>query len=251
MQGTLINWADRVSQPVYAMDGEKRGWACVRCSPGCDHCYSERLNVFRGTGLPYDAGSWAKIKLALNEAELKKIATYYPRRWTLDRRPLCFLADMTDWTLWSDDMVSAVHAAVADNHRMDFVLLTKRPERISQFFEPIDAMGNLILGLTACSQEEADAKIPIFLKAARGFRTLLCVEPMLGPVRVERDWLTGVSWVIAGPETGPGARPCRWEWIEDLREQCKAAGVPFWLKACPNDPGVVPPRIDNWQERPR
>jgi protein gp37 len=40
----------------------------------------------------------------------------------------------------------------------------------------------------------------------------------------------GITWCIAGPETGPRARPCKREWVADLYEQCRAAGVPFFDK---------------------
>ncbi|HEY8360858.1 MAG TPA: DUF5131 family protein, partial [Ramlibacter sp.] len=73
--------------------------------------------------------------------------------------------------------------------------------------------------------------------------TFLSVEPMLGPVAVFNP-LTGellhtsgnefepgwVSWVIAGGESGDGARPMHPEWCRSLRDQCAAAGVPFLFK---------------------
>ena len=72
------------------------------------------------------------------------------------------------------------------------------------------------------------------------------VEPMLGPVRLDtqyrrqmggrpaypctESYLFDLDWVICGGETGPGARPMNLEWARDLRDQCKAAGVPFFFK---------------------
>lgn len=66
-------------------------------------------------------------------------------------------------------------------------------------------------------------------------------EPLLGPIDfsncgawrpgINDLYLGGISWVIAGAETGPGARPAQLDWFRSLRDQCKNAGVPFFLKA--------------------
>ena len=58
-------------------------------------------------------------------------------------------------------------------------------------------------------------------------RFLSC-EPLLGPLN-DLD-LTGVHWVIAGGESGPGARRPKPEWFRSLRDQCAAAGVEFFFK---------------------
>jgi protein gp37 len=56
----------------------------------------------------------------------------------------------------------------------------------------------------------------------------LSIEPLIGPVK-EMD-LSGIHWVIAGGESGPGARPMKREWVLDIRRQCRAAGVAFFFK---------------------
>ena len=56
------------------------------------------------------------------------------------------------------------------------------------------------------------------------------VEPMLEPVFIGASWLAELEWVIAGPETGPGARECRAEWVEALAAECASSGVPFFDK---------------------
>jgi hypothetical protein len=69
------------------------------------------------------------------------------------------------------------------------------------------------------------------------------VEPMLGPIEMSRQqgsWLgpatqsrgmhDGIDWVICGGESGPGARPMHPAWARALRDQCQAAGVPFFFK---------------------
>lgn len=99
---------------------------------------------------------------------------------------------------------------------------------------PFPPMRNMIGMVTVCNQDEADAKIPWLIDtplSARG----ISVEPMLGPVDIgrfvcERESGARLDWVICGGETGPGARPLRIEWVRGLRDQCVAAGVPFFLK---------------------
>jgi protein gp37 len=96
---------------------------------------------------------------------------------------------------------------------------------------------NLWLGVSVENQEAADERIPELLLTPAAVRFLSC-EPLLGPVTLHEDgldWLTsdhccGVDWVIAGCESGPGARPCNVEWLRSIRDQCAAAGVPYFLK---------------------
>jgi protein gp37 len=114
------------------------------------------------------------------------------------------------------------------------------------------------LGVTAENQARADERIPILLQIPAAVR-FVSVEPMLGPVdlektpagdilcrcdgcmRVTRD--TRLDWVIAGPETGPHARPCKREWVAGLYEQCRAAGVPLFDKR-----DILGKRIREWPE---
>ena len=109
---------------------------------------------------------------------------------------------------------------------------------------------NVWLGVTVCNQAEADAKIPLLLDTPAALR-FVSVEPMLGPVDVERWVLSDydkaahepqlltprggfthrkLDWVICGEETGPGARKMKADWAGSLRDQCAAAGVPFFFK---------------------
>lgn len=151
-----------------------------------------------------------------------------------------------------------------------FMVLTKRPERMQHYFlsdrsnriGPVDSYPpkNLWLGVTAENQEMADKRIPILLQTPAANR-FVSVEPMLGPVDLTQivtgdreafdgpstlDSLAGtewgalagctntgfnrLDWVICGSESGPGRRPCDIEWVRSLRDQCVAAGVPFFLK---------------------
>jgi protein gp37 len=125
-------------------------------------------------------------------------------------------------------------------------VLTKRPRRMHKLlssWEIYEAPPNIWLGVSVEDQKATDERIPILLQAPAALR-FVSVEPMLGPVDLEcvnREgcWHTDalcrgddahIDWVICGGETGPGARPMHPDWARSLRDQCQAAGVPFFFK---------------------
>jgi len=147
--------------------------------------------------------------------------------------------------------------------RHTFMILTKRPERMQMASWP--PLPNLYFGVTAENQETADQRIPILLKTPAAKR-FVSIEPCLGPVDltnlthhyevhdkptrmglafdVQIDALRGcfddgwdsgdagakLDWVICGGESGLGERPMHPDWPRSLREQCQAAGVPYFFK---------------------
>lgn len=122
---------------------------------------------------------------------------------------------------------------------------------------------NVWIGTTVEDQTRADERIPELLKIPARVRFLSC-EPLLGPVVLPTcsgdsacpfngidghsdHPFGGIDWVIAGGESGPGARPMHPEWARSLRDQCAAAGVPFlfkqWGEWAPHDGGDAPAYI--------
>jgi protein gp37 len=149
-----------------------------------------------------------------------------------------------------------------------YQVLTKRASRMAAFmtrlrFEPRGNGGlyladdgkrpvvlkNLWLGVSVERQQEADERVPLLLRTPAAVRFVSC-EPLLGPIdltnikpanRYECNALTGfdfdeggvrnrLDWVIVGGESGPHARPMETAWAESIRDQCKAAGVAFFMK---------------------
>jgi protein gp37 len=104
---------------------------------------------------------------------------------------------------------------------------------------------NVWLGVSVENQAAADERIPELLHTPASVRFLSC-EPLIGPVNISvarpsalsPDPLDRISWVIAGCESGPGARPCSVEWLRSLRDQCASAGVAFFLKQARDRPPV-------------
>lgn len=105
-----------------------------------------------------------------------------------------------------------------------------------------EAPSNIWIGVSVEDQKRADERIPQLLKIPAWVR-FLSVEPLLGPVKI-CQWMyrkttaesfpqfakQQIDWVIVGGESGPGARPCNVEWIRSVVRQCKAAGVPCFVK---------------------
>jgi protein gp37 len=107
-----------------------------------------------------------------------------------------------------------------------FQVLTKRSERLLALNPEIDWPGNVWMGVSV-EQEDYAYRIE-HLRQTDSYVKFLSLEPLLGPL--PNLGLGGVDWVIVGGESGPGARPMAKEWVIDIRDQCLAAGVPFFFK---------------------
>jgi protein gp37 len=112
----------------------------------------------------------------------------------------------------------------ASHHR--FQILTKRSSRLAQISPALHWTGNVWMGVTV---ENADylSRIDDLKKIDASVKFISC-EPLLGPI--PHLVLEGIDWVIVGGESGPGARPMNPKWAIDIRDQCIAAGVPFFFK---------------------
>jgi len=113
-----------------------------------------------------------------------------------------------------------------------FFIITKR---IHRFIECLpadwgDGWDNVTICSTVENQAMAGYRLPIFASCPVKHKEIIC-EPLLEKVDLSR-WLNGIEGVTAGGESGPGARPCHYEWVAELREQCLRADpkVPFWFK---------------------
>jgi protein gp37 len=155
----------------------------------------------------------------------------------------------------ADEFIDAVFMVTAKAHWHTFQVLTKRADRLPQYFarnlpKSISPLENVWLGVSVEDQKTADERIPILLQTPAAVR-FVSVEPMLGPVDLsewlrvhqvnlgpgrERHWtennyeVSKLDWIIVGGETGPKARPIHPAWVRSLRDQCHAAGVPFFMK---------------------
>jgi protein gp37 len=149
------------------------------------------------------------------------------------RRVFCAsMADVFENRAELDPLRARLWQLIADTPALDWLLLTKRPDRASKAVPWGDKWpANVWIGATAENQKWAEKRIPMLLALPATVRFLSC-EPLLGQLDISR-WLTGarrVDWVIAGGESGHKARPMNPSWTRSLRDQCSLAGVPFHFK---------------------
>ena len=236
-----IEWTDHTFNP----------WVgCTKISPGCDHCYAESWAKRSGM---VRWGPDAPRRLT-SEANWNQVAKWDRAARLANTRVKVFCASLADVfdneakTEWRMRLASLIY----DTTNIDWLLLTKRIGNVAPMCSGDSVLFDVIatkvwLGITVVNQEEADRDIPKLL-AIPAHKRFLSIEPMLGPVDLERPrpgpdlgqegnkicqpWLiqSGIDWIIAGGESGPGARPAQPDWFRSLRDQCAAAGVPFFFK---------------------
>ena len=211
---STIEWTNSTWNPVTG---------CTKISAGCDHCYAERFSErFRGVeGHPYEPG----FDLTLRPGRLD-----HPRRW---RRPqLIFVNSMSD--LFHKNIPTEYIESVFDTmERADwhiYQVLTKRSSLMRRFvrerYGDRTAPPHIWLGV---SIENAEALTRLrHLKQTNASVRFVSFEPLLGPPGAVN--LENIHWVIAGGESGPGARPVQPEWVRNLRDQCQAQDVAFFFK---------------------
>lgn len=236
---------------------------CTPVSEGCQNCYAKRMaNRLRGRfGYPEDE----PFRVTLHPDKLEQ-----PLKWKKPRK--IFVCSMGD--LFHEDVpfmfITNIMGVINACKHHTFIILTKRPDNIINYLDWLNKLAgkeslstgwpfpNVWLGVTAENQEATDKRIPILLQIPAKVR-FVSVEPMVGPVRLktERDLINPndicLDWVIAGAESGPGARPMQIEWARDLRDQCVNANVPFFLKQMNIDGRLVKmPKLDGkeWSEYP-
>lgn len=209
-QGSSIEWTESTWNPVTG---------CTKVSPGCKHCYAERMaERLQKMGQPnYRNG----FDLTLQPQMLQ-----LPIRW---RKPqTIFVNSMSD--LFHEDVpidyIRQVFDVMTRANWHRFQVLTKRSERLRVLSGQINWPANVWMGVSVESVKYA-ARIDD-LRATAARVKFLSLEPLLGPLR-NLD-LRGIDWVIVGGESGPGARPMREQWVIDLRNQCRRAKVPFFFK---------------------
>jgi len=249
MKDTKIQWATHSFSP----------WVgCAKVHAGCQHCYAEamqnRLGVVwgpEGTRRRTAESTWRQV-----ERWNRKAFCHWSKGSCSDGhiptcpqhdRPRVFpslcdpFEDRPDVEPWRRDFFSLIDHCP----NLDFLLLTKRPENIRRMWprrgirfdaqnrrsEMLDRK-NVWLIYSASDQATLD---PGWSRHLVGCRSLvpvlgLSLEPILGPIDLGHNLRHWIDWVIVGGESGPRARPCDVAWIRSVVAQCRAAGVPCFVK---------------------
>jgi protein gp37 len=192
---------------------------CDKLSPGCKHCYAERLAIrLQAMG---QANYVNGFKLTLQEQALE-----LPLRWKKPRK--VFVNSMSD--LFHKDVPTSYIKQVFDVMNRaswhQFQVLTKRSERLAQLSSELNWTPNIWMGV---SVENQDYSFRIdHLRQTQAQVKFLSLEPLLSSLPQLN--LKGIDWVIVGGESGPGARTMPADWVREILEQCQSAKVAFFFK---------------------
>ena len=249
---STIEWTDSTWNPITG---------CTIVSDGCDNCYAMKLaggrmqNHHSRKGLTRKTSGGRVVwngQVRFNKGWLDQ-----PLRWKKPRRIfVCAHGDLFHESV-PDEWIDKVFAVMALAPQHQFQVLTKRPERMLEYMNEdwVDVMAegaaqrlwyertgedpsmwlsvnlplpNVVLMTSAEDQKTADLRIPDLMETLAAKRGV-SLEPLLGPIDISL-WVDRLDWVIAGGESGPGARPMHPEWVRDIRDACKDTGTPFHFK---------------------
>lgn len=258
--GTKIEWTDATWNPITG---------CAVVSPGCTNCYAMQLAGTRLKHHPSRTGLTHNTKAGpvwTGEVRFNPQWLDQPTRWIKPRMIfVCAHGDLFAEGV-EDIWLDQIFSVMACSQQHTFQVLTKRPERMrdyltgkllehrlanlqTRFTSPIPEpyrwphmpLPNVWLGVSVEDQKRADERIPILIDTPAAVRWI-SAEPLLGDVDLSR-WLQfagydtdlgisnpGLDWIVAGGESGPGARPMHPDWARSLRDQCANAHVPFFFK---------------------
>ena len=236
---------------------------CSRVDEGCRNCWHMRAadRLMMNPVLPM------RTREAYNGCEAPLAPVYgmntdfiFPKKPSIIA--VQFMGDVWYERIPDDDRYQVIRACRNAPQHI-FLLLTKRPERVTE-----ELPENCWLGTSVHDQDSANIRVKRLLEAKCKHRWL-SFEPMLGPVDYDMilkctqcvpyncefhgssELLKNapcnqkIEWVACGPETGAGARPCKSEWIADVAQHCKYKGIPFYDKRDPSAPGFT---VQQWPQ---
>ncbi|MBN2181985.1 MAG: phage Gp37/Gp68 family protein [Sedimentisphaerales bacterium] len=210
MKYSKIEWTESTWNPVTG---------CTKISSGCRNCYAERMALrLKAMGQPnYRNG----FKVTCHPHTLD-----IPLKW---KKPqMVFVNSMSDLFHKDvpDDFILDIFSTMQQARQHQYQILTKRAERLAQLSPELPWQKNIWMGVTV---ESADYKYRIdCLRYTSAHIKFISFEPLLSDIGELN--LDEIDWVIAGGESGPGARPMRIEWVRNIREQCINRNVPFFFK---------------------
>lgn len=218
-QNSPIEWTNHTFNPW---------WGCVKVSPACKHCYAEAWSKRVGQAV------WGinAPRRFFGDKHWNEPIRWNKMAEAAGERHRVFCASMADVFEDRSDLDEArarLWKLIAVTPKLDWLLLTKRPEMISKIAPwKEDWPTNVWIGTTVESQEYADLRLPFLTKIPAAVR-FISAEPLLGPLNLS-EWMSDLDWVITGGESGPKARPTSPSWFLNLMNQCMASEVAFHFK---------------------
>lgn len=211
MSTTNIEWTDATWNPVTG---------CTKISTGCTHCYAETMaRRLKAMGIAKYCNGF---KITIHENALNE-----PREWCKPRN--IFVCSMSD--LFHEDVpfsfVDKVMQVMKDTSQHRYQILTKRADRMEEYFSTREVPANVWLGVTV---EVKTSKSRI--DSLRGIKDVpirfLSCEPLLEDLGALD--LNDIDWIIVGGESGTQARPMKEEWVLNIKKQVDEAGKAFFFK---------------------
>lgn len=206
-----IEWTEMTWNPTVG---------CTKISPGCKHCYAEKMaERLQAMGTPgYERGfQLTLIESRLQDPLKRKKSTVY------------FVNSMSD--LFHEDVpfayVDKVFETIEQAHWHTFQILTKRADRLAEYFTGRVAPGNAWIGVSVEDKKYGLPRIDM-LRSVNASVRFLSVEPLLEDLGTLN--LESIHWVIVGGESGPKARPMKPDWVESIQAQCETQGAAFFFK---------------------
>jgi protein gp37 len=209
---TGIEWTEATWNPVTG---------CSKVSPGCAHCYAESISLRFGWSRKPWLPDHATENVLLHWQRIEQ-----PLHW---RRPrMIFVNSMSDLfhELVPLDFIRGVFEVMTAAEKHTFQILTKRHERMAELAPQLSWPANVWMGVSIENRRWAERAA--YLRKVPAAVRFISAEPLLGPL--DGLDLAGIDWLIAGGESGHGHRPCRAEWLRDLRDACRQARVAFFFK---------------------
>lgn len=238
---------------------------CTKISEGCKHCYAERMakRLAGRFGYPADDPfrvTWHPDRLTEPLRWRKPRTVFVCSMGDLFHRDVPGTLILDVWRVMQRTPQHTYIVLTKRADRMEHILNKWLPSawEISFMESYPGTLPNVWLGVTAENQQRANKRIPLLLQCSAAVR-FVSIEPIVGPVDVS-NWTGGflegrlsgydeagryvesdlyrqyipapvqLDWIICGGESGPGARPMNPDWARDVRDQCAAAGVPFFFK---------------------
>lgn len=210
MKATKIEWTDRTWNPITG---------CTKFSAGCAHCYAEimarRLKAMRNP--KYRNG----FQVTIHPEALKE-----PLQWKKPHN--IFVCSMSD--IFHKDVpfefIDQIMQTIAQTPQHSYQILTKRAERMNEYFSTHSIPQNVWLGVTV-ETNNVKQRIDYLRNIPATVRFLSC-EPLLEDLG-ELD-LHNINWVIVGGESGNQARPMKEEWVLNIKKQVDKSGAAFFFK---------------------
>ncbi len=196
---------------------------CHKYSEGCANCYIYRMDARYGR----DSSAVTKTKDFDLPLRTKKDGSYQLQIGC--RVYTCFSSDffVEDADAWRAEAWEMMR----QRSDLRFLFITKRIERMPLALPDDwgDGYDNVTICCTVENQRRADERLPLYLEAPVKHKIIIC-EPLLGQIDLKKYLGPWIEKLVAGGESGTQARPCQYDWVLSLRQQCDEKGVGFYFK---------------------